>query len=136
MSYQMIETQRDQAAVETLCRALDVSVSGYYAWRQHVPSARQQADERLLADIRALQQAGRGLYGSPRMYQALKKQGQHVSRKRVARLMRQHGLNSRRRRKRRIRTTDSRHHRPVAPNLLARDFSATTPNEKWVGEMD
>lgn len=135
MSYQMIDAQRDQGAVETLCRALDVSVSGYYAWRQQVPSQRQQADERLLADIRAVQQTGRGLYGSPRIYQALKKQGQQVSRKRVARLMRQHGLNSRRRHKRRIRTTDSQHHRPVAPNLLARDFSAAAPNEKWVGDI-
>jgi transposase InsO family protein len=93
------------------------------------------SDERLLEKIRTLQASGRGLYGSPRIYNALKKQGQQVSRKRVARLMRQHGLNSRRRPKRRIRTTDSKHNRPVAPNLLAREFHADAPNEKWVGDI-
>lgn len=57
------------------------------------------------------------------------------SRKRVARLMRQHGIHSRRRPKRRVSTTDSRHNRLVAPNLLKRDFSADAPNEKWVGDI-
>ena len=69
------------------------------------------------------------------VHAALRQQGVFCSRKRVARLMRQAGLHSRRRPKRRIRTTDSRHHRPVAPNLLKQDFSAHAPNEKWVGDM-
>lgn len=131
----MVETNRVIATVETLCRALGVSVSGYYAWRGRQLSQRQQQDARLLTQIRAVYQAGRGLYGSPRVHAALRQRGVLCSRKRVARLMRQAGIYSRRRPKRRIRTTDSRHHRPVAPNLLKRDFAASAPNQKWVGDI-
>jgi putative transposase len=135
MSYQVIEANRPVGVVETMCGALGVSVSGYYAWRQRQPSQREQADGRLLQGIQVAYQAGRGLYGSPRVHAFLRQQGVRCSRKRVARLMRQAGLHSRRRPKRRTRTTDSRHHRAVAPNLLQRDFSANAPNEKWVGDM-
>lgn len=135
MSYQAIDHNREIGAVATLCRALDVSVSGYYAWRGRAVSRRQQADAELLEHIRTVQQQGRGLYGSDRIYNSLRNQGIVCSRKRVARLMRQHGLNSRRRRKWRPRTTDSRHNRPVAPNLLGRDFQADAPNQKWVGDI-
>jgi transposase InsO family protein len=135
MSYPIIETNRQVGVVETLCRALGVSVSGYYAWRGRQPSQRQQTDALLLTHIRAVYQAGRGLYGSPRVHAALRQQGVCCSRKRVARLMRQAGIHSRRRPKRRVHTTDSHHNRPVAPNLLKRDFSASAPNEKWVGDI-
>ena len=135
MSYQIIEENRVEGALAASCRALDVSYSGYCAWRKRPPSQRQLSDEHLLEDIREIQASGRGLYGSPRIYNALRKQGKQVSRKRVARLMRQHGLNSRRRPKRRIRTTDSNPNHPVAPNLLAREFCADAPNEKWVGDI-
>jgi putative transposase len=135
MSYQIIETNREVGSVERLCGALGVSVSGYYAWRKRPTSQHQQTDEVLLKEIQAASQAGRGLYGSPRIHAALRQQGVHCSRKRVARLMRQQGIHSRRRPKRRVRTTDSRHDRPVAPNRLQRDFSAEAPNEKWVGDI-
>lgn len=135
MSYQIIETNRQVGGVETLCGALGVSVSGYYAWRTREPSQRQQQDAYLLGHIRGIYQAGRGLYGSPRVHAALGQQGVSCSRKRVARLMRQHGIHSRRRPKRRVSTTDSRHNRPVTPNLLKRDFSADAPNMKWVGDI-
>ena len=135
MSYQIIETNRAVGRVERLCGALGVSVSGYYAWRSRRPSQHQQTDAVLLKAIQAVYQAGRGLYGSPRIHAALRQQGVRCSRKRVARLMRQQGIHSRRRPKRRVRTTDSRHNRPVAPNLLKRDFSAEAPNEKWVGDI-
>lgn len=135
MSYQIIETNRAVGRVETLCSALGVSGSGYYAWRTRQPSQHQQTDEMLLKQIQAVYQAGRGLYGSPRVHAALRQQGVGCSRKRVARLMRQAGLRSRRRPKRRVQTTDSRHNRPIAPNLLKRDFRADAPNEKWVGDI-
>lgn len=135
MSYQIIDRHRAVGVVETLCRALGVSVSGYYAWRSRRPSQKQQSDAVLLKAIQGVYQAGRGLYGSPRIHAALRQQGLCCSRKRVARLMRQHGLRSRRRPKRRVSTTDSRHHRPVASNLLKRDFSADAPNQKWVGDI-
>jgi transposase InsO family protein len=135
MSYQIIEANREVGVVETLCRALGVSASGYYAWRSRPPSQHQQTDNVLLKALQTAYQAGRGLYGSPRIHAALRQQGLCCSRKRVARLMRQHGIHSRRRPKRRARTTDSRHNRPVAPNLLKRDFSAEAANEKWVGDI-
>jgi putative transposase len=135
MSYQIIETHRDQGRVATLCSALAVSVSGYYAWRKRSPSQRARQDALLVEHIRAVYQAGRGVYGSPRIHAGLRERGFHCSRKRVARLMRQAGIRSRRRPKRRIHTTDSHHNRPVAPNLLQRDFQADRPNEKWVGDI-
>lgn len=135
MSYQIIETNRDAGAVETLCGVLGVSVSGYYAWRKRPMSQHQQADARLLTDIRAAYQAGRGVYGSPRIHAVLHQQGKRCSRKRIARLMRQVGLYARRRPKRRVRTTDSHHNRPIAPNLLKRDFRAEAANQKWVGDI-
>ena len=135
MSYQIIETHRAVGSVERLCESLGVSVSGYYAWRTREPSQRQQQDARLLGHIRGAYQAGREVYGSPRVHAALRQQGVYCSRKRVARLMRQHGIHSRRRPQRRASTTDSRHNRPVAPNLLKQDFSADALNQKWVGDI-
>jgi putative transposase len=135
MSYQIIESNRAVGVVERLCGALGVSVSGYYAWQGRAVSQHQQEDTHLLTQIKVVYQAGRGLYGSPRIHAALRQQGVMCSRKRVARLMRQASIHSRRRPKRRIHTTDSRHNRPVAPNLLKRDFSAEAPNEKWVGDI-
>lgn len=135
MSYQIIEANRAVGSVERLCRALGVSVSGYYAWHSRPPSQHQQTDVMLLKVIRTAYQAGRGLYGSPRIHAALRQQGLCCSRKRVACLMRQAGIHSRRRPKQRVRTTDSRHNRPVASNLLKRDFSADAANEKWVGDI-
>jgi transposase InsO family protein len=135
MSYPIIEQNRTGSPVEALCRALGVSVSGYYAWRGRQPSQRQQDNAVLLTHIRVVYQAGRGLYGSPRIHAALRQQGVRCSRKRVARLMHRAGIHSQRRPKRRVRTSDSRHNRPVAPNLLARNFSADALNEKWVGDL-
>lgn len=135
MSYEMMEQNRGLGSVETLSRALGVSVSGYYAWRTRETSQHQQEDERLVKLIGQAYQAGRGVYGSPRVHAALRQQGIRCSRKRVARLMREAGLHSRRRPKRRLSTTDSRHQRALAPNLLQRDFSATAPNQKWLGDI-
>lgn len=131
----MISDDQETYAVETMCRALDVSVSGYYAWRTRTPSQHELDDAKLLAEIRIIHQASRGLYGSPRIHAALEQAGIQVSRKRVARLMREAGIHSQRHVRRRIRTTDSDHQRPVAPNLLDRDFAADAPNQKWVGDI-
>jgi len=135
MSYQIIENAREVGSVETLCGALGVSVSGYYAWRNRAPSPHAQTDALLLTAIQTAYQAGRGLYGSPRIHAALRQQGMRSSRKRVAWCKRHDSIRSRRRPKRRVHTTDSQHHRPLAANLLQRDFSATAPNEKWVGDI-
>ena len=121
----MIAEYQGEYAVEVMCRVVEVSVSGYYAWRTRKPSQRQQEDEELLTHIRAIHEESRRLYGRPRIHAALQQAGFRCSKKRVARLMRQAGIHSQRHVRRRARTTDSQHTRPVAPNLLNRDFSAT-----------
>jgi putative transposase len=120
--------------VARLCRALSVSKSGYYAWRGRAPSAHAQRDGELLAQIRVAHARSRATYGSPRVHAELRAQGVRCARKRVARLMRAAGLSARRPR-RAIRTTDSRHDRPVAENLLGRDFSASAPDLRWAADI-
>lgn len=135
MSYQVIEEHRELGAVTTLCAALGVAVSGYYAWRRRGVSEHDQTDAALLDAIERAYAAGRGLYGSPRIHAHLRASGVRCSRKRVARLMRQAGLYSQRAYRRSAATTDSRHAHPVAANRLHQDFNATAPNEKWVGDI-
>lgn len=134
MRYRFIAEQQPEYPVSVLCAALDVSVSGYYAWRRRGPSQRQQDDQRLGAQIAQVFRAGRGVYGSPRVHARLQADGMCCGRKRVARLMQEQGLAARRPRHT-PRTTDSQHTQPVAPNVLARDFGATAPNQKWVADI-
>jgi transposase InsO family protein len=119
--------------VGRLCRALDVSRAGFYAWQRRPPSAHDVEDEQLKVLIREAHQLGRGYYGSPRVHRALKKRKVQVSRKRIVRLMQEEGLVGRKRRRFRC-TTDSKHTLPVATNLLDRSFTADAPNQRWVGD--
>ena len=138
MKYAFVARHVAEFAVALMCRALEVSVSGYYAWRTRTkagPSAHERADAVLSAHIRTAFLAGRGVYGSPRIHAALRTAGVRCARKRVARLMRLHGLAAGRPRRRKPRTTDSQHTQPIAPNVLARDFSAEAPNRKWVADI-
>lgn len=118
-----------------MCRVLEVSESGYYAWRRREPGLRAAADTALVAEIRQVHAASRATYGSRRITAALGQQGQTVNHKRVERLMRLHGLRGCDRRKRRPVTTQADPRSPVAENLLARDFSAEAPNQKWLGDI-
>ena len=135
MRYAFIASQVEKFSVSVLCRSLDVSVSGYYAWRKRAPSRHQQADAALSRQIHHAFVAGRGVYGSPRIQAYLRHQGIRCGRKRVIRLMHAQGLCARRVRQRKPRTTDSQHTLPVAPNLLGRDFTASAPNRKWVADI-
>jgi len=120
--------------VRLLCQTLRVSPSGYYAWRKRGPSRRQQENERLLQEIQAVHQQTWGVYGYRRIFAALKAKGVACGKHRVRLLMQQHGLRAKRRRRYRT-TTQSRHRLPVAPNILARDFSAGAANRKWVSDI-
>jgi transposase InsO family protein len=135
VSYGVVETMAEECLVKVACQAIGVSVSGYYAWRERGPSAREQSDAALLSPIRRAYEDSRGWDGSPRVHAVLKQPGLICSRKRVAGLMCQAALRSRRRVPRRPHTTDSAHSRPVAPNLLERDFDAQAANEKWLGDI-
>ncbi len=120
--------------MKRMCRVLSVSESGYYGWRKREPSQRQRENERLTEQIRQAFQQGRQVYGSPRVHAHLRAQGIGCGKHRVARLMRQAGLQAVQKR-RRVRTTDSQHSDPVAPNLLQRDFTAPAPNRKWLTDL-
>lgn len=117
-----------------MCKKLGVSTSGYYAWLSRRPSARSIANEQLLAQVREVRHGHAKNYGSPRVFRALRKAGCRAGRHRVARLMRTHGIFVRQKR-RWVKTTDSQHSLPVAPNLLAREFTALAPNTRWVGDI-
>jgi len=118
-----------------MCQMLDVSASGYYAWRGRTPSRRAKANAALVEQIRDIHQASRRTYGGPRVHAALRRRGLVCSRKRVARLMRREGIVGRSPRRRYPRTTQSAPGNPVAPNLLAQDFTAEQPNQKWVADI-
>lgn len=105
-----------------MCRLLGVSKAGYYAWREHAPSEREQANQRLLTRIKLIHGTSKKTYGSPRIHAQLRRDGIRVGRKRVARLMKVGGIEVRIRRRFRV-TTNSKHTHPIAPNILKRRFS-------------
>ena len=117
-----------------MCKALNVSPSGYYAWRTRPISAREMANRELVKRIEAVYNDSYETYGSPRIYLELKDQGVACSEKRVARLMRLRGLRAKQ--VRRYKSTTKRNKKdPVAPNLLKRDFSTDRPNQKWLTDI-
>jgi putative transposase len=118
-----------------LCEAFDVSRSGYYAWREREPSARQQANARLVEAIQLLRQGQEACYGSPRMTEELQARGHPCSENRVARLMRAHGLRAQAAPRFVPRTTDSDHDEPIAPNRLAERAAPDAPNQVWLQDI-
>jgi transposase InsO family protein len=113
---------------------LEVSEKGYANWRKRGTSQRKRDDEMITVRIEDAYYQHRGHYGSPRIHAELKEQGIHCGRRRVARLMREKQLSARKK-KRKVRTTDSNHQFPVAPNLLEQDFTASAPNKKWMTDF-
>jgi transposase InsO family protein len=137
MRFTFIAAHVPEFHVTTMCRVLLVSKAGYYAWVKRPPSAHTTADEQLAADIRVVHETSRGTYGSPRVQEELKAQGQRHGRKRIARIMRRQGIRAKTVRRFR-RTTDSNHAHPIAPNTLARQFAVAqvaAPNRVWVGDI-
>jgi transposase InsO family protein len=134
MKFAFIASKEVAFPVDTMCRVLAVSRSGYYAWKKRPEPRRKAQDEQLAAEIAGTHKRSRGIYGSPRVHRDLKARGIRVSKKRVERLMQQRGLRGRRKR-RFCCTTDSRHALPIAPNVLDRRFEADAPNRVWVGDV-
>lgn len=134
MRFAFIQAEKANFPVTMMCRILQVGRSGFYAWCFRPQSLRAKDDRRLKVQIRASHEASKRRYGSPRIHKDLKADGEQVSRKRVARLMKEEGIVGRKK-KRFIRTTDSKHHLPVAPNILEREFTAEKPNQRWVGDI-
>jgi putative transposase len=120
--------------VRILCRVLDVSVSGFYAWRKRPMSSREREDGELTEKIVEIFQGHRGVYGSPRIHAALQDQGVRIGRKRVVRLMQQVRLSAHCR-THRVVTTKANPLAHVAENVLARSFEAERANQKWVADV-
>jgi transposase InsO family protein len=133
--YRLIEVERAHHAVSRLCRVLGVARAGYYAWASRPPSARTLADETLSEQIRDIHASSRGTYGAPRVHAELRLGlGVRVGRKRVARLMREHGLAGVHRRRGRGLTRRD----PVAvpaPDLVQRNFTPPAPDRLWVADI-
>ena len=134
MRYQFMREHATQFPITRLCAALQVTRSGYYAWLTRPESARAQEDTRLLEQMTAIHQKSRQTYGHRRIHADLRQDGETCGKGRVARLMRQHKLVARLRRKHRM-TTDSTHQEPVAPNLLNRQFAVSAPDQVWVSDI-
>jgi putative transposase len=135
MSFRFIEDHRDTYPVRLMCAVLEVSPAGYYAWRERPVSARAASNSALVAEIRQIHHDSGQRYGSPRVHAALRTQGRGASRGRIERLMRRYGIRAIMAPPRRVRTTDSRHDLPIAPNLIARDFTAPAPNRVWLADI-
>lgn len=134
MKFSFIAAEKATYSVEVLCSVLGVSRSGYYAWQGRKEPRRRARDRQLGMEVEAIYCGTLQSYGSPRIHRELAARGVHVGKKRVERLLRERGLSARRPRRFRS-TTDSNHSQPIAPNLLARNFQAESPNQAWVGDI-
>lgn len=137
MRYAVIARHLREFEVRLMCRVLEVSPSGYYASRKRPPSWHALIDEVLMARVRIIHAESGETYGAPRVHVELQAEGLPASPKRVARLMREDGLVARPRKAYRVRTTDSQHDDPIAPNLLARQFDVhgVGINRVWVADI-
>lgn len=135
MKYDFIKAHSGEHAITTMCKVLSVTSAGYYAWKQRGKSRREQADEVLVDQIKKLHELSKKNYGSPRITNEINKTPNKVGRNRVARLMREHGIQGKKKRSFRPQTTQSGHQLPVAPNRLNQDFKAERPGERLVADI-
>ena len=134
MKFAFIATEKACYPVALMCRVLQVSRSGYYAWCRRPAAPHTLKDQILTVEVATIHRESRGRYGSPRIHAELRERGQRTARKRVARLMRAAELRAREPRRFRC-TTDSGHGMAVKGNLLARQFAVPAPNTKWVTDI-
>jgi putative transposase len=141
MKYAFILKNRSQWPVSILCEVLDVSPSGYNVAEQrkrgkagNYQGIKRISNDLLLANIRTVHAASKGEYGWPRVWKALLQKGIQVGKERVRRLMSQHNIWAKHKRKFRV-TTDSKHNLPIAPNLLERNFTTPEPNQVWTTDL-
>jgi putative transposase len=135
VKFQFIQEHLQQFPIEVACAVLEVSRSGYYAWRERPGSSQAQRREALAVKIQYVHQEHRGVYGSPRVCRVLQAQGEQVCENTVAKVMRQQDLRAKSKKQFVPRTTESLHEQPVARNLLNREFAAAGPNRKWAVDI-
>jgi len=129
-----IEERHDEWPITALCRVLEVSRSGFYAWRSRDASPAEERREELTAEVKAIHAEVKARYGSPRIHAELLARGHGCCVNTVARVMREAGVAAKSKRKFR-QTTDSNHPYPVAENVLDRDFDPDEPNTSWVADV-
>ena len=130
MRYKLIDANKAAMPIERMCTMMEVSVSGFYAWKNRTPCQRQKDDMVLLAHVRSQFVVSNGTYGYPRMHVELCEDGLVVGRHRVARLMRENGLKALQKRRFK-KTTDCQHGCPLAFNILDQNFECERPDLKW-----
>lgn len=135
MKFRFIQEHLQDFPINSACDVLQVSRSGYYAWRDRPASEQANRREVLGLKIDLVHRANRCVYGSPRVCRALNAAGERVCENTVAKVMRQEGIRAKSKKKFVPRTTDSLHEQPVAENLLDRQFTADRPNQKWVTDI-
>ena len=134
MRYGFIEAHRGRWPVRLMCRVLGVAPGGYYGWRGRPASPRTQRREALVDAIKAVHGEAKARYGSPRMHAEVAARGEACCVNTVAKLMREHGIAARAKRKFRC-TTDSNHDRPVAEDVVDRQFEPEAPNQVWTADI-
>ena len=134
MIFQFMDSYRSRWPVEKMAHVLEVSSSGFYAWKKKVVSQKMNMDQILINEIKNIQKIHHNRYGSPRVYHELRNRGYQIGHNRIARLMRENGLNCRLRKKFAI-TTNSKHHEPVAENILNRQFNVAVSDTVWVSDI-
>jgi len=134
VKYAWIQTHRGQFSVARMCRQLEVSRTGYYQWTTRVPSNRAMANAALDAQVAALHAGSQRSYGRPRIVRGLHERGVHVGHERVRKSLKRQGLRPVYKRAYRV-TTDSAHHKPIAPNVLDRRFDCWRVNQAWVADI-
>jgi len=135
VKYAWIDARRRDFGMDEMCAVLDVSESGYRAWKHGgKPQRKRLTDAQMLALIQAIHVEFKGAYGSPRMVRELRLRGFPASKERVERLMQENGIKAKHKRRFKV-TTDSKHNPPVAPNLLDRNFTPDAPNQVWTSDI-
>ena len=135
MRFAWIKAHEDGWPMTLMCRVLDVSRSGYYAWLDRPMSKRAKRRNELVEQVRRAHEASRRTYGSPRVYRQLKDDGVACCENTVAKLMSDNGLASKMKKAFKVKTTDSRHDHAVAPNVLDQSFQQTRPNQAWASDI-
>jgi len=135
MRFTFIQDHCRQFPTRLMCRVLHVAPAGYYAWRKRPIAPRRLRSTMLAESIRQVHDQSRKRYGSPRVHRQLKLQGTNCCLNTVAKLMKQHQLRSRLKRRFKLRTTDSNHPHPIAPNTLARRFARSDPDQAWCADL-
>jgi transposase InsO family protein len=134
MKYKFIMENRKEFRVGKMCKVLNVSRSGYHNYVKRRYSRRENDEIIILEKIKEIHKNSRGLYGSPRIYQELRKRGLKINKKRVVRIMQKYGIRAKTRKKFK-KTTNSNHNNPIAKDLLGQNFKSRESNKIWVSDI-